>query len=157
MDPALITDGLREAAADIREGADIITIAKLRADIQPGDVFNVYTDKERKYGVQYDGISPESSLYKALPGIIAANEKLEAQTLSIAPKELPANVELYEKKITGKRYTVNDKPDKFGYYYVIDTMDNAACDFYRTKEDAERRAEYLNELTDGNGRIKKAV
>ena len=139
------------------EGADIITIAKLRADIQPGDVFNVYTDKERKYGVQYDGISPESSLYKALPGIIATNEKLEAQTFSISTKELPANVELYEKKITGKRYIVNDKPDKFGCFHVIDTLDNAACDFYQAKEDAERRAEYLNELTDGNGRIKKAV
>lgn len=139
------------------EGADIITSAKLRADIQPGDVFNVYTDKERKYGVQYDGISPESSLYKALPGIIATNEKLEAQTFSIAPKELPANVELYEKKITGKRYIVNDKPDKFGCFHIIDTMDNAACDFCRTKEDAEKRAEYLNELTDGNGRVKKAI
>lgn len=28
------------------EGAGIITSAKVRADIQPGDVFNVYTDKE---------------------------------------------------------------------------------------------------------------
>lgn len=35
------------------EGAGIITSAKVRADIQPGDVFNVYTDKERKYGVTY--------------------------------------------------------------------------------------------------------
>ena len=139
------------------EGADIITSAKVRADIQPGDVFNVYTDEERKYGVQYDGISPESSLYKALPGIIATNEKLEAQTFSISTKELPANVELYEKKITGKRYIVNDKPDKFGCYHIIDTMDNAACDFCRTKEDAEKRTKYLNELTDGKGRIKKAI
>lgn len=30
------------------EGAGIITSAKVRADIQLGDVFNVYTDKERK-------------------------------------------------------------------------------------------------------------
>lgn len=43
------------------EGAGIITSAKVRADIQPGDVFNVYTDKERKYGVTYDGVSVESS------------------------------------------------------------------------------------------------
>lgn len=43
------------------EGAGIITSAKVRADIQPGDVFNVYTDKGRKYGVTYDGVSVESS------------------------------------------------------------------------------------------------
>lgn len=135
------------------KGADIITSAKVRADIQPGDVFNVH-GQIRKYGVQYDGISPESSLYKALPGIIETNNKLEAQKLSIAPKELPGDVELYEKKITGKRYTVNDKPDKFGCFHIINTLDNAACDFCKTKEDAERRAEYLNGLTDGNGRIR---
>lgn len=33
------------------EGAGIITGAKVRADIQPGDIFNVYTDKEHKHGV----------------------------------------------------------------------------------------------------------
>lgn len=43
------------------EGAGIITSAKVRADIQPGDVFNVYTDKEWKFGVTYDGVSVESS------------------------------------------------------------------------------------------------
>ena len=139
------------------EGADIITSAKVRADIQPGDVFNVYTDKERKYGVQYDGISPESSLYKALPGIIETNNKLEAQTFSITPKELPANVEFYEKMVTGKRYTVNDKPDKFGCFHVIDTLDNAACDFYQTKEEAEQRAEHLNGILNDDGRIKQAI
>ena len=39
------------------EGAGIITSAKVRADIQPGDIFNVYTNEERKYGVTYDGVS----------------------------------------------------------------------------------------------------
>lgn len=43
------------------EGAGNITSAKVRADIQPGDVFNVYTAEERKYGVTYDGVSLESS------------------------------------------------------------------------------------------------
>lgn len=134
-----------------------ITSAKVRANIQPGDVFNVYTDKERKYGVEYNGISPESSLYKALPGIAETNNKLEAQTLSIAPKELPANVEFYEKKVTGQRYTVDNKPDKFGYFHIVDTLDNASCDFYPDKKEAERCAEYLNGLTDENGYIKKIV
>lgn len=49
------------------EGAGIITNAKVREDIQPGDVFNVYTDKERKYGVTYDGVSVESSLKTIYP------------------------------------------------------------------------------------------
>ena len=52
------------------EGAGIITSAKVRADIQPGDVFNVYTDKEWKFGVTYDGVSVESSLKNDLPDII---------------------------------------------------------------------------------------
>lgn len=138
------------------EGADIITSAKVRADIQPGDVFNVYTDKERKYGVKYDGISPESSLYKVLPGIIETNSKLEAQT-SIIPKELPANVEFYEKKVTGQRYNVDNKPDKFGYFHIVDNLDNSACDFYPNKKEAEHRAEYLNSLTNESGRIKRAI
>lgn len=49
------------------EGAGIITSAKVRADIQPGDIFNVYTAEERKYCVTYDGVSAESSLKKIYP------------------------------------------------------------------------------------------
>ncbi len=108
--------------------------------------YDGFLDDGRKYGVQYDGISPESSLYKALPGIIETNNKLEAQTFSITPKELPANVEFYEKMVTGKRYTVNDKPDKFGCFHVIDTLDNAACDFYQTKEEANNAPNTLTEF-----------
>ena len=139
------------------EGAGIITSAKVRADIQLGDVFNVYTNIERKYGVEYDGISPESSLYKALPGIIETNNKLEAQTFSIAPKELPANVEFYEKKVTGQRYTVNNRPDKFGCFHIVDNLDNSACDFYPNKKEAEHRAEYLNSLVNESGQIERVI
>ena len=64
------------------EGAGIITSAKVRADIQPGDVFNVYTDGERKFCVTYDGVSVGSSLKKDLPGIIEFNDKVESGTLS---------------------------------------------------------------------------
>ena len=46
------------------EGAGIITSAKIREDIQPGDVFNVYTDGGRKFCVTYDGVSVKSSLKK---------------------------------------------------------------------------------------------
>ena len=94
------------------EGAGIITSAKVRADIQPGDVFNVYTDKEWKFGVTYDGVSVESSLKNDLPDIIELNDKIESGTLSISSDYTPMdeNVEFYEKKVKGKRYTVKDKP-----------------------------------------------
>lgn len=140
------------------EGAGIITSAKVRADIQPGDVFNVYTDKERKYGVTYDGVSLNRSLYNDLPDIIEFNNKIEAQTLSPSSyyKPMVENVEFYEKKVTGKRYIAKDKP-KRGYYYVVDTLDNCPVGFYPTKDEAAIDAETLNSITDGNGRLKSAI
>lgn len=64
------------------EGSGVITSAKVRADIQPGDIFNVYTNKEWKFGVTYDGVSLNRSLYNALPGIIEFDDKIESGTLS---------------------------------------------------------------------------
>lgn len=92
------------------EGAGIITSAKVREDIQPGDIFNVYTNEERKYGVTYDGVSLNRSLYNDLPGIIEFNNKIEANTLSKSSfyKPMGENVEFYEKKVTGKRYIAKD-------------------------------------------------
>lgn len=140
------------------EGAGIITNAKVRADIQPGDVFNVYTAKERKYSVIYDGVSLNRSLYNALPGIIEFNNKIEARTLSPSSyyKPMGENVEFHEKKVTGKRYIVGDKP-KGGYYYVVDALDNCPIDFYATKGEAEKEAERLNGFTDCNGRLRRII
>lgn len=140
------------------EGAGIITSAKVRADIQPGDIFNVYTNEERKYGVTYDGVSLNRSLYNDLPGIIEFNNKIEANTLSKSSfyKPMGENVEFYEKKVTGKRYIAKDNP-KRGFYHVVDTLDNCPVDFYKTKEEAEKQAETLNSFTDGNGRLKSAI
>lgn len=140
------------------EGAGNITSAKVRADIQPGDVFNVYTAEERKYGVTYDGVSLESSLKNDLPGIIEFNEKIESATLSRSSYYTPIaeGVEFYEKKVTEKRYITGNKP-KRGYYYVIDTLDNCPVGFFQTKGEAEREAETLNGFTDGNGRLKSIV
>lgn len=92
------------------EGAGVINNAKVRADIQPGDVFNVYTAEERKYGVTYDGVSVESSLNKDLPGIIETNNKIEAGTLSASSfyKPILENVEFYEKKANEKQYLINE-------------------------------------------------
>lgn len=141
------------------EGAGIITSAKVREDIQPGDVFNVYTDKERKYSVTYDGVSLESSLKNDLPGIIEFNCKIESGTLSASSHYTPfaEGVEFYEKKVKGKRYTVKDKPLNLGYYGILDNLDNCIIECYPTKEEAEKEAEILNGFTDGNGRLKTVI
>lgn len=140
------------------EGAGNITSAKVRADIQLGDVFNVYTAEERKYIVTYDGASLESSLNKDLPGIIETNNKIEAGTLSASSfyKPILENVELYEKKANDERYITRNSP-KGGYYHVIDTLDNCPVGFFQTKEEAEKEAEILNGFTDSNGRLKSVV
>lgn len=141
------------------EGAGIITSAKVRADIQPGDIFNVYTAEERKFCVTYDGVSVESSLKNDLPGIIEFNDKIESGTLSVSSYYTPMdeNVEFYEKKVKGKRYTVKDKPLKLGFYGVLDNLDNCIIECYPTKEEAEKEAETLNGFTDGNGRLKSII
>lgn len=139
------------------EGAGIITSAKVRADIQPGDIFNVYTNKGWKFGVTYDGVSVESSLKNDLPGIIEYNGKIESGTLSISSYYTPMaeGMEFYEKKVKGKRY-ITENRTKRGYY-VIDTLDNCPVGFFQTKEEAEREAETLNGFTDGNGRLKTVI
>ena len=141
------------------EGAGIITSAKVREGIQPGDVFNVYTSEDRKYGVTYDGVSLESSLKNDLPGIIEFNGKIESGTLSASSHYTPLaeGVEFYEKKVKGKRYTVKDKPLNLGYYGILDNLDNCIIECYPTKEEAEKEAEILNGFTDGNGRLKTVI
>lgn len=141
------------------EGAGIITSAKVREDMQPGDIFNVYTDKERKYSVTYDGVSLESSLKNDLPGIIEFNCKIESGTLSASSHYTPLTegVEFYEKKVKGKRYTVKDKPLTLEYYGILDNLDNCIIECYPTKEEAEKEAEILNGFTDGNGRLKTVI
>lgn len=57
------------------EGAGPVTEARVRADLKPGDTFNVYTKDERKYGVAYDGVSLNRSIWNELPGIVEYEEK----------------------------------------------------------------------------------
>ena len=141
------------------EGAGIITNAKVREGIQPGDVFNVYTDKERKYSVTYDGVSVESSLKNDLPGIIEFNCTIESGTLSASSHYTPLaeGVEFYEKEVKGKRYTVKDKPLNLGYYGILDNLDNCIIECYPTKEEAEKEVKILNGFVDGNGRLKSVI
>ena len=141
------------------EGAGIITSAKVREGMQPGDIFNVYTDKERKYSVTYDGVSLESSLKNDLPGIIEFNCKIESGTLSASSHYTPLTegVEFYEKKVKGKRYTVKDKPLTLGYYGILDNLDNCIIECYPTKEEAEKEAEILNAHVSKNGRLRSVI
>lgn len=141
------------------EGAGIITGAKVREDIQPGDVFNVYTDKERKHGVTYDGVSLNKSLYNTLPGMIEFDNKIEVGILSASShyKPMVENVEFYEKKVKGMRYTINDKPSTLGYYGVLDNLDNCIIDCFQTEEEAEKEAEILNAHVDKNGRLRSVI
>lgn len=141
------------------EGAGIMTSAKVRADIQPGDVFNVYTDGERKFRVTYDGMSVKSSLKKDLPGIIEFNDKIESGTLSASSHYTPLaeDMEFYEKKVKGKRYTVKDKPLTPGYYGVLDNLDNCIIECYPTKEEAAKEAEMLNTHIGENGRLRSII
>ncbi len=44
-----------------------------------------------------------------------------------------------------------------GYYGIVDNLDNCIIDYYSTKEEAERGAEYLNAHVDDNGRLRKAI
>lgn len=141
------------------EGAGIITSAKIREDIQPGDVFNVYTDGGRKFCVTYDGVSVKSSLKKDLPGIIEFNDKIETGTLSTSSHYTPLaeGMEFYEKKVKGKRYTVKDKPLTLGYYGVLDNLDNCIIECYPTKEEAAKEAEILNTHIGENGRLRSII
>lgn len=141
------------------EGAGIITGAKVREDIQPGDVFNVYTDKGRKHGVTYYGVSLNKSLYNTLPGIIEFDNKIEVGILSASShyKPMVENVEFYEKKVKGMRYTINDKPSTLGYYGVLDNLDNCIIDCFQTKEEAEKETEILNAHVDKNGRLRSVI
>lgn len=111
---------------------------------------------------EYKVIEPKakkSSLKKDLPGIIEFNDKIESGTLSVSSYYTPMdeNVEFYEKKVKGKRYTVKDKPLTLGYYGILDNLDNCIIECYPTKKEAEKEAEILNGFTDGNGRLKTVI
>lgn len=64
------------------DGAGVITKAKVRETLKKGDVFNVYTDDERKYGVTYDGVSLNNSLYNDLPEITRINNDIDRECIS---------------------------------------------------------------------------
>lgn len=48
----------------IIKNAKYISFAKLRGKYEVGDIFNVYTESDTKYGCEWDGKSIESSIEK---------------------------------------------------------------------------------------------
>ena len=94
---------------------------------------------------------------KKCPKTIAEKEVRYMDIIRPGKSSTSHNVEAYEKKVTGRRYTVKDKPLRLGYYGIVDNLDNCIIDYYSTKEEAEREAEYLNAHVDDNGRLRKAI
>ncbi|WP_270561525.1 hypothetical protein [Bacteroides cellulosilyticus] len=48
----------------IIKNAKFITFAKLRGTYKKGEIFNIYTESDTKYGCRWDGQSIESSIAK---------------------------------------------------------------------------------------------
>lgn len=48
----------------IVENAKVITLAKMRGRYEVGDIFNVYTANDRKFGCEWDGISIATNIEK---------------------------------------------------------------------------------------------
>lgn len=67
-----------------------VAYLKVRADIEPGDIFNAYTEDEHKYGVTFDGVSLETSLCAELDDI--ARTECESFPNKPDPVPTPAHV-----------------------------------------------------------------
>ncbi len=77
----------------IIENAKFITYAKLRGYYAVGDIFNVYTDSDTKYGCDWDGKSIESSIEKLEKELIDNNlvEKFKEEVKLLPILELDIN------------------------------------------------------------------
>lgn len=94
---------------------------------------------------------------KKCPKEIAEREVKYMEVIRPEKSSDSYNVEAYEKKVTGKRYTVKNKPLTLGYYGVLDRLDNSVIDCYPTKEEALKEAERLNGFTDESGRLRRII
>ena len=96
-------------------------------------------------------ISSES----AAPKAIVKKENTDMNEIRPGKTAKTYTVEAYEKKVNGNRYTVKDKPLRYGYYAVLDKLDCSVTSIYPTKEEAQKEADELNSFTDDNGMLKK--
>ncbi len=122
------------------EGAGPVTEARVRADLKPGDTFNVCTKDGRKYGVTYDGVSLNRSIWDELPGIVEYEEKYY-------PEDCPTDAD-------GNRFYSDTREDYAPFpYVVVDRLDGSVWFFTDSEDEAkEWAADYNQEYCEGGKR-----
>ena len=125
------------------EGAGPVTEARVRADLKPGDTFNVYTKDERKYGVTYDGVSLNRSIWNELPDIVEYEGKYY-------PEDCPTDAD-------GNRFYTDIREDYAPFpYVVVDRLDGSIWFFTDSEDEAkEWAADYNQEYSEGGKRKKQ--
>lgn len=125
------------------EGAGPVTEARVRADLKPGDTFNVYTKDERKYGVTYDGVSLNRSIWNELPDIVEYEEKYY-------PEDCPTDAD-------GNRFYTDIREDYAPFpYVVVDRLDGSVWFFTDSEDEAKDwAADYNQEYSEGGKRKKQ--
>lgn len=125
------------------EGAGPVTEARVRADLKPGDTFNVYTKDDRKYGVTYDGVSLNRSIWNELPGIVEYEGKYY-------PEDCPTDAD-------GNRFYTDIREDYAPFpYVVVDRLDGSVWFFTDSEDEAkEWAADYNQEYSEGGKRKKQ--
>lgn len=125
------------------EGAGPVTEARVRADLKPGDTFNVYTKDERKYGVTYDGVSLNRSIWNELPDIVEYEEKYY-------PEDCPTDAD-------GNRFYTDIREDYAPFpFVVVDRLDGSVWFFTDSEDEAKDwAADYNQEYSDGGKRKKQ--
>lgn len=122
------------------EGAGPVTEARVRADLKPGDTFNVCTKDERKYGVTYDGVSLNRSIWNELPDIVEYEEKYY-------PEDCPTDAD-------GNRFYTDTREDYAPFpYVVVDRLDGSVWFFTDSEDEAKEWAtDYNREYCEGGKR-----
>lgn len=122
------------------EGAGPVTEARVRADLKPGDTFNVCTRDERKYGVTYDGVSLNRSIWNELPDIVEYEEKYY-------PEDCPTDA-------NGNRFYTDIREDYAPFpYVVVDRLDGSVWFFTDSEDEAKDWAtDYNREYSDAGKR-----
>lgn len=124
------------------EGAGPVTEARIRSDLKPGDTFNVYTKDDRKYGVTYDGVSLNRSIWNELPGIVEYEGKYY-------PEDCPTDTD-------GNRFYTDIREDYAPFpYVVVDRLDGSVWFFTDSEDEAKEWAADYNQEYSDDGKRKK--
>ncbi len=92
-------------------GAKHITLAKMRDETyEKGDIFNVYTATESKYGCEYDGLSVESSIerFEAEHKTLFRGKRSPAPDLTPKNKHVQFNINGQDVYIKKFEYGISD-------------------------------------------------